>query len=238
MKEGRAVEEGVVVADIGASLTTESENFLDQIISKIPGFVSKGELQLLYQLAAHSTAQVVELGAFAGLSTSVLCWGAKAAGVDVVTVDSFIAWSEQSDTSEEALREILTIMGMTPENVDAMCSVSETGLRENLAAFGFSPRIINGLTWEVANQVDGPIGLFFHDADHVGESVEKDLAAWTPKMAEDGVVAIHDYANERWPEVTPAVDKWAAREGWEKGEHEFRLQVFRRKGISTSGKGL
>lgn len=227
-----------ITVSLTGSGTAEIGDILDRVISRVPGFMSKPELQLLHQLATQSPATIVELGAFAGLSTTVLCLGAHIASVDVVTVDSFISWTDEWDTSEETLRETLAIMGFSPDNIEAMCRVSEHTLRENLAGFGFSPRIINRLTWEAADLVDGPIGLLFHDADHAGESIDKDLAAWNLKLARDGAVAFHDYANERWPEVTPAVDRWATREGWYKAERESRLQVFRRAGHGAVTQGL
>lgn len=56
------------------------------------------------------------------------------------------------------------------------------------------------------NFSDLSVGLVFIDASHEREDVAADLAAWEPKVASGGVIAGHDYASERHPGVTEAVD--------------------------------
>ncbi len=52
----------------------------------------------------------------------------------------------------------------------------------------------------------GELDLVFIDGDHSYEGARADIAAWTPKVKEGGILAGHDYY-ARWPGVVRAVDE-------------------------------
>lgn len=54
---------------------------------------------------------------------------------------------------------------------------------------------------------DGTIDFCFIDADHNYEGVKRDILAWLPKIKKGGIIAGHDYGNERYPGVKQAVDE-------------------------------
>jgi predicted O-methyltransferase YrrM len=195
---------------------------LAQVMTRVPGMMEKNELELLYQLACQSPGTIVELGPAFGRSTAALCLGAQANRVDVVTVDAFASLAQGSQTEEPTL----------PDDLEPP---TKERLRENLDAFGLSATIIDGLSWQAAEQVSGPISLLFHDAEHTADAVERDLSAWAPKLTEDAVIVFHDYEQEVFPGVKEAADQWAERLGWHKGESAGSLQVFRKRPSTANG---
>lgn len=73
--------------------------------------------------------------------------------------------------------------------------------------FGSDPRIriLKGLSWEMATDVDDrSLDFAFIDADHSYECVKKDILAWSKKLKAAGVLCGHDIESEG---VFKAVDK-------------------------------
>lgn len=65
--------------------------------------------------------------------------------------------------------------------------------------------VIRSASWDAAvNFPDASIDFVFVDADHVYESVKKDILAWLPKVKPGGIIAGHDY-NKEHPGVLQAV---------------------------------
>ena len=207
-------------------MATQPEPTLDQIMERVPGMMTKAELELLGSLASQATATIVELGSFAGLSTITLCLGARPTGHEVVTVDAF---QSEIRTMIKVLSKIFARSDDQVTQTKWSGGVSpEQALRANLATFGVSPRIVKGLSWAAADQVAGPVGLLLVDADHTRTAVERDLAAWAPKMTADGVVVFDDYVHGQWVDVREVADEWAAREGWTRTDSVGKVAVFRR----------
>ena len=199
------------------------DGILSQVIDKVPGFVELNELELLHALSSESTGTVVELGSAYGRSTVALCLGAQAHSQEVVTVDAFGWLAQDYQSTEES---------WFPPDLEVP---TQELLEENLAAFDVSARVIAGYSWEAVDQVTEPVGLLVHDADHSYEAVDKDLAAWVPKLADDAIIVLHDYGHEVCPGVKRAADEWAQRQGWHKGESARFYQVFRTKMPAGNG---
>lgn len=75
------------------------------------------------------------------------------------------------------------------------------------------PRVkfVQGYSDACAEQFpDESVDLIFVDADHSQAGVQKDLAAWAPKIKRGGVIAGHDYGSRRHPGVKRAVDDFFA----------------------------
>lgn len=216
-------------ANLGSPTT---DDVLDRALARIPGMITRPELQFLARLAGESTGTIVNLGVFAGLSTVALCLGASTRSTEVVAVDSF-DWSladgeEERGESDDGVRDLLAGLGSKASTIDVLFRLTPDVVQRNIAEFGFRPRLIKALSWVAADQVNGPVGLCFIDADHTRESVEKDLAAWVPRLSPNAVVVFHDYAPSDWPEVQLVADDWARRDRWVKGERVGQSQAFRR----------
>lgn len=59
------------------------------------------------------------------------------------------------------------------------------------------------IAWEY-----GEIDWLFIDGDHSKEGIEGDIAVWSPRMREGGIVLFHDYNSPNWSDVQVAVDTW------------------------------
>lgn len=65
--------------------------------------------------------------------------------------------------------------------------------------------VLQGLSWEMADQVEGnSLDFVFIDANHNYESVVKDIKAWTPKLRLGGMLCGHDFS-EGYPGLIAAV---------------------------------
>jgi hypothetical protein len=77
--------------------------------------------------------------------------------------------------------------------------------KDMLAPFEGRVQLIQDWSWKAADQVeDESLDFFFLDADHMEDSVRKDLAAWMPKVKKGGWLMGHDIS---WPGVKAAVDE-------------------------------
>jgi predicted O-methyltransferase YrrM len=200
---------------------------LDEALATVPGMMDRRELELLYTLASQTEQTIVELGSFAGLSTIALCLGARATGAQVVTVDAFVSDYRSlrravgqlfARSNDQYTRAKWSKMHISPERA----------LRDNLRSFGVSARIIKAYSWAAAEQVDGPVGLLFIDADHTRPAVERDLSAWTPKLSANAVVAFDDYVHDNCPDVAPVANEWAMQFAWCRVDVVSKVAVFRR----------
>jgi hypothetical protein len=54
---------------------------------------------------------------------------------------------------------------------------------------------------------NGVFDFVYIDGDHTGESVERDIDLFLPKVKKGGYIGGHDYNPECWPEVVNAVNK-------------------------------
>jgi predicted O-methyltransferase YrrM len=74
---------------------------------------------------------------------------------------------------------------------------------DNMSKYEGRGRLIEGISWEVANQFDdGSVDFVFIDGDHSYEGCRKDIDAWLPKIRAGGFISGHDYS---WPTVKDAI---------------------------------
>ena len=67
-------------------------------------------------------------------------------------------------------------------------------------------------SWDAASQFeDKSLDFVFLDADHVYESIIRDLKAWVPKIKPGGIIAGHDYCDFH-PGVIQAVNETFGKE--------------------------
>lgn len=76
-------------------------------------------------------------------------------------------------------------------------------------------QILRGISWEMAERVpDDTIDLVYIDACHSYECVQKDIAAWWPKLKSGSVMAFHDFESKAYG-VKEAVSEFASKHNLE-----------------------
>lgn len=83
----------------------------------------------------------------------------------------------------------------------------EPAFIENTRPLAGSFRYFKSASWDAAEKFeDESIDFIFIDADHVYESVKRDILAFLPKMKKGSIMSGHDY-NWQHPGVLKAVDE-------------------------------
>lgn len=122
---------------------------------------------------------IIEIGAWKGLSTTWLLVAAFRSGKQLTTIDHFTGSSEHRldgpvDTYPEFLKNINRICGR----------------------FGIPDSCLNVLkmdSMEAAKCVeDKSIGMIFIDGSHEYDLVKSDMEAWRLKVIPGGIIALHD----------------------------------------------
>lgn len=158
-------------------------------MNDIGGIYSEKEAEQLYKyvMGLDESGLVVEVGCERGKSTSVLASAAKERGVAFYVVDS---WVYDRDRNEPAFWENMRRLGLE----DTFEFVEKDSA---LAAYDFD---------------DKSIDLLHLDSDHKYDYSVKELAAWRPKMARDGIICFHDYARPAFANgIKKVVDEAVAR---------------------------
>jgi len=124
------------------------------------------------------------------------------------------------DTSFYLLKELpsLTLFSVDPyvayqdgdrERAQAELNQYEAITRDKLAGFGPRSQMIKKFSVDAARDIpDRSLDFVFIDANHDYDSVQKDIAAWYPKVRPHGLISGHDYRS--FTGVTKAVDEFAA----------------------------
>lgn len=137
---------------------------------RIEGFMTPREMEFLALLAACPTATgvVLEIGSWAGRSTSILAAAAALAGNErVVAVDPL------------------------------PCPGAREKLGESLRAAGVWERVEfhQRMSWDLARTWSRPIRLLWIDGDHSLASARRDFLSFSPHLADGAIVAMHDVIN-------------------------------------------
>ncbi|MCK8681315.1 class I SAM-dependent methyltransferase [Streptomyces lichenis] len=153
------------------------------------GFMPVREGLALYAAAAEAAAlglPLLEVGSYCGRSTLLLADAARAAGTVAVTVDHHRGSEEQQPGWEYH----------DPEVVDPEVGLMDTlpAFRRTLHAAGLEEHVIAvvGRSPQVARVWAGQVGLVFVDGGHTDEHATGDYEGWAPKVAEGGLLVIHD----------------------------------------------
>ncbi|MEV8224662.1 class I SAM-dependent methyltransferase [Streptomyces sp. NPDC079167] len=153
------------------------------------GFMPVHEGLALYAAAIEAAAlglPLLEVGTYCGRSTILLAAAARAAGLTALTVDHHRGSEEQQPGWEYH----------DPSVVDP-----ETGLMDTLPTFrrtlhqaGLEEHVIAlvGRSPQVAGAWGGALGLVFIDGGHTDEHANGDYEGWAPKVADGGLLVIHD----------------------------------------------
>jgi len=187
------------------------------LLAGLSGLIPEDEGRELARLAAlvPPTTPIVEIGSYKGKSTSYLATGAKhGLGAHVFAVEP---WDTPGNVSGKH--------GFTDPKVKQAFyrQINMAGVRFQITAIqGFGPEV--GKRWP--DMYGYPVGMLFIDGDHSQKSVQADLDAWLPHMADTGVVAFDDFDTPRNPGVRRVVDKFSAQSGLPYGVLADRLAVF------------
>ena len=145
---------------------------------------------------AHS---VVEVGVWKGRTTQIFAEHAKG------TVYAVDTWSGVPDDPKQHSK-------LYPDAANAF-----EEFRANMAPYIQSGRVVpvttDSLTAARRFAAQGlRFDLVFIDADHRYEAVRDDVAAWSPLVADGGILCGHDF-NPKWPGVV-----WAVSEAFPEAE--------------------
>lgn len=170
-------------------------------LRKAFGFLFSGELGLFQSIARSLPAGAVFVNIGAGVGTSSLAVVEANQNIRAFTVDI----SEGGPHG-----------GLENERN----AFAPTGLALPTQILGDSKAV--GKAW------NGPaIDFLFIDGDHSYEGCKGDIDAWYPHIVPDGLIAIHDYERDVWPDVRRATDEAAAKYGWKFITHVETLIVYR-----------
>jgi predicted O-methyltransferase YrrM len=158
----------------------------------VEGWMGELELSYLADLASRSS-NVAEVGSWMGRSTSALA--ANVGSGLVVAVDTWRGSAEHAVTLaarsdgwllSEFRRNTkgLPVMPVPLPSLDAAFLLAKTTMR---------------------------FDLIFVDANHSYEAVKADILAWTPLLADGGILCGHDYDPPNWMGVKQAVDECVPR---------------------------
>jgi MMP 1-O-methyltransferase len=153
------------------------------------GFMPLREGLALYAAATGAAAAglpLLEVGTYCGRSTILLADAARAAGTVAVTVDHHRGSEEQQPGWEYH----------DPAVVDPEVGLMDTlpSFRRTLYRAGLEEHVIAivARSPQAAAVWGTPLGLVFIDGGHTDEHATADYEGWAPKVAEGGLLVIHD----------------------------------------------
>lgn len=138
---------------------------------------TQAEQQAL-QKYCEGCRRAVEIGVYEGANTRILAENLATDGC-LFAIDPFFAgrlpicWGEQIAKAEVRHGEV----------------------RERV-------RFVRALSWEAAEQIEGPFDFVFIDGDHSFEGFRRDWNDWSDRVEAEGIIALHD---TRVPEHNPNV---------------------------------
>ncbi len=165
------------------------------------GWFDDGKARTLARLIrTHGVETVVEIGSFLGKSTRFIAETLPEGGT-VIAVDHWRGNLEHQD----------------PERVDVYPKLATLYERflSNVVHAGLCERIVplRMGSLDAAQQVEQRPDLVFVDASHEYDDVQRDLAAWFPRLGPGGVLCGDDWTWGAGRPVARAVEDFAARHG-------------------------
>lgn len=154
------------------------------------GFMPTHEGLALYAAAVAAGRlglPLLEIGSYCGRSTLLLADAARRAGTVVVTVDHHRG-SEEQQPGEE-YHDPRLVDPADPRRLDTLPT-----FRRTVAAAGVEEHVIAvvGTSRLAASVLGGRFGLVFIDGGHTDAHATADYEGWVPRLADGGLLAIHD----------------------------------------------
>jgi hypothetical protein len=149
-------------------------------------------------------ATVIEIGAWCGKSTVYLGAACEACGAVLFSIDHHHGSEENQAGWDHHDREVVD---PETERIDTLPFWRRTIVSSGLGAtvvgmVGDSPTI--ALHW------DTPVDFCFIDGGHGSEPAWADFAGWAPKVADEGILAIHDVFPDPADGGRPPYELWCA----------------------------
>ena len=192
-----------------------------------PGFMPDDEGRALSDAACRALAAgpVVEIGTYCGKSALYLGAAARAVGGVIITVDHHRG-SEEHQPGEGYHDPTLVdpVLGLFDTTAAARRTIREAGLDDIVIQ-------VVGDSVTVASVWATPLGMVFIDGGHSREVAHRDLAAWAPKVASGGQLAIHDVFPDPRDGGRPPYEIYLAAladPGWTEVAAVGSLRVLRR----------
>ncbi len=200
------------------------------------GFMPDAEGEALYAAAldagrsvAHAT--LVEVGAWCGKSTLYLAAAAEATGSVVLSVDHHHGSEEQQEGWEH----------FDPELVDPRDGRLNTlpTWQRTIGGAGLEGSVVGlvGESTTVASRVRPGLALCFIDGGHGAVPAWADYRAWTPLVAEGGLLCIHDVFEDPSEGGRPPYELYceAIATGYDEVSRTGSLRVLRRRSAGGAG---
>ncbi|MFE7230076.1 class I SAM-dependent methyltransferase [Streptomyces sp. NPDC002405] len=153
------------------------------------GFMPTDEGLALYAAAVAAGRlglPLLEVGTYCGRSTVLLADAARRSGVTALTVDHHRGSEEQQPGWDYH----------DPETVDPEIGLMDTlpAFRRTLHRAGLEDHVVAlvGRSPQIAALWNTPLGLVFVDGGHTDEHATADYEGWAPRLAEGGLLVIHD----------------------------------------------
>lgn len=166
-------------------------------LSDWQGYLSRGEVDLLKELAVALPPRPIIVNIGAGAGTSTLAFLEARDDSIVISID--VLTNEQEVTTNEHLR----LKEIEPEDAARVIRI-----------WGDSVQV--GKAWPF-----GFVDMVFVDGDHSEAGCRADIEAWMPHAT---LMAFHDYGSPRWGGVKGVVDRMMA--GWEQVGHRDTVIAF------------
>jgi predicted O-methyltransferase YrrM len=173
------------------------------------GMIRHTEGAMLYLWASHLApgSTVLEIGCYAGLSTSYLAAGCQKNGSKVYSIDPFDSEMEKQATLCDQAVSLLK----KPSREEVAARLRARGLEAGV-------ELKQGFAEELVRQWSGPIHFLWIDGNH--NRARADYLDWSPFLAPRARVAFHD-AHPRYglPHVADAVREIFSSDEWCGLEH-------------------
>lgn len=159
-----------------------------RIALECKGFLDDEEGLRLFELArAHAhLGPILEVGSYCGKSAVYLGAGAREAGGRLVCVDHHRGSEEQQPGWEYHDADLFDAeAGQMDSLPELRRTLRRAGLEETTVIIVARSGVTASL-WTV------PLGMMFIDGGHTHEAANRDYESWAPKVAQGGILAIHD----------------------------------------------
>lgn len=172
----------------------------------------KIEAQFMWDLVCTLPAgsRIIEIGCEYGRSSVLLAMLAKDRGLHLTCVDLWIGWDGKASDCQGAREASIWMnrMRMTGAEFTLHCMTSQAALELEAAR--------------------GPYDLVYIDALHTDESLRLDLQ-WAAWLTKGGLLLVHDYDREYFPEVKAVTDEVLTPDKWGPLSIEGYLAAWRRR---------
>ena len=181
--------------------------------ARIPSWTSRRERKVLHALAAGLPrgAVALEIGSHLGASSCYLAAGLAAIGGHLFCVDTWL-----NETMPDGVRDTFAEFEANTEGVRRFI----TTVRKRSCDLS-------------AADIRVPLHLVFIDGDHAYASVTRDFERVQEWVAEEGIIAFHDFGNPDYEGVTRVVGEALASGEWRMLGLHVRLAWIGRATWST-----